>query len=46
VNYVLGEWSKEEAAKLPEYINQAVETIESFCLIGIERTMNTYNKKK
>jgi PTH1 family peptidyl-tRNA hydrolase len=45
VNYVLGEWSKEEEAKLPEFITKAVDTIESFCLIGIERTMNTYNKK-
>lgn len=46
VNYVLGEWTTEEQMKLPEYIEKAVETIESFCLIGIERTMNTYNKKK
>ena len=45
VNYVLGEWTTEESAKLPEYITKAVDTIESFCLIGIERTMNTYNKK-
>jgi PTH1 family peptidyl-tRNA hydrolase len=45
VNYVLGEWSAEERIKLPEYITKAVDTIESFCLIGIERTMNTYNKK-
>lgn len=45
VNYVLGEWTTEENAKLPDYITKAVDTIESFCLIGIERTMNTYNKK-
>ena len=45
-NYVLGEWTKEENAKLPEYISTAVETIEAFCLMGIERTMNTYNKRK
>jgi len=46
VNYVLGEWSIEERAGLPEHITKAVDTIEAFCLMGIERTMNTYNKKK
>lgn len=43
VNYVLGEWSTDENAKLPDFISKAIEIIESFCLIGIERTMNTYN---
>jgi peptidyl-tRNA hydrolase, PTH1 family len=46
VNYVLGKWTEEEQKKLPEYITKAVEAIESFCLIGAERTMNTYNTKK
>lgn len=45
VDYVLGCWTTEEEAKLPDFIAKAVDTIESFCLIGIERTMNTYNKK-
>jgi peptidyl-tRNA hydrolase, PTH1 family len=46
VDYVLGKWNQEEGKNLPEYISKAVETIESFCLIGVERTMNIYNTKK
>jgi len=46
VNYVLGKWSEEEQKKLPEYISKAVEAVESFCLIGVTRTMNIYNTKK
>jgi PTH1 family peptidyl-tRNA hydrolase len=46
VNYVLGKWNEEEGKKLPEYISKSVEAIESFCLIGVERTMNIYNAKK
>jgi peptidyl-tRNA hydrolase, PTH1 family len=46
VDYVLGKWSEEEEKKLPEYISKAVDAIESFCLIGLERTMNIHNTKK
>ena len=45
VNYVLGKWTKEEEAKLTERIDKAVEAIESFCLIGLDRTMTMYNGK-
>jgi len=45
VNYVLGKWTKEEEAKLEERVNKAVEAIESFCLIGLERTMTMFNGK-
>jgi len=45
VNYVLGQWTDEENKQLPEFITKAVEITESFCLAGIERTMNMYNKK-
>jgi peptidyl-tRNA hydrolase, PTH1 family len=45
VNYVLGEWSHAEKGKLPVKIEKAGEAIESFCFIGIERTMNLYNTK-
>lgn len=45
VDYVLGEWTKEEAALLPEKIDYAIEAIKAFGTIGVERTMNTYNKK-
>ena len=43
VDYVLGEWSPEEEAKLPERLIKGSEIIESFGLAGINNTMNTYN---
>lgn len=46
VDYVLGEWSDEEKKVLPERIQKTREIIFSFGTIGIERTMNFYNKKK
>jgi PTH1 family peptidyl-tRNA hydrolase len=45
VNYVLGEWSKEEESKMQERIDKAVEAIESFFLIGIDHTMTMFNGK-
>ncbi|NOU16383.1 MAG: aminoacyl-tRNA hydrolase [Bacteroidales bacterium] len=46
VDFVLGEWDDEEKKILPERIQKAYEIIFSFGTIGIERTMNFYNKKK
>jgi PTH1 family peptidyl-tRNA hydrolase len=45
VDYVLGEWSAEEKKELPAKIDTSIEIIQSFGTIGIERTMNFYNKK-
>jgi peptidyl-tRNA hydrolase, PTH1 family len=45
VDYVLGEWSEKEKAKLPERLDMAVEVIHSFALAGLNNTMNTYNGK-
>ncbi|OJV71988.1 MAG: aminoacyl-tRNA hydrolase [Flavobacterium sp. 40-81] len=45
VDYVLGEWSEEEKAKLPERLDVAVEVIQSFALSGLANTMNTFNGK-
>jgi len=45
VDYVLGRWTKEEEKLLLPEINRAVEICKSFVLIGIERTMNLFNKK-
>ena len=45
VDYVLGEWDKQEAKELPFKINDCIEIIQSFGTIGVERTMNFYNKK-
>lgn len=46
VDYVLSEWSREEKKLLPEKIDSCIEIIQSFGTIGIERTMNFFNKKK
>lgn len=45
VSYVLGEWSDQETALLSERLQTCGEIIKSFCLQGVERTMNLYNKK-
>ena len=45
VDYVLGEWSAEEKEQLPEIIKFAAEAVKNFATIGIERTMNFFNKK-
>jgi len=45
VDYVLGEFSKENQKDLDAYIDRAVDAILSFATIGLERTMNTYNTK-
>ncbi len=45
VDYVLGKWSYEEQKLLPERIETACEAIRSFATIGLERTMNLFNKK-
>lgn len=44
VDYVLGEWSDEEKAALPERTEKVSEAIKSFTTIGIDRTMNTFNE--
>lgn len=43
VDYVLSPFSKDEFEELPIIIDKAIESIEAFCTIGIERTMNFYN---
>lgn len=45
VDFVLGKWSSEERDKLPELIQYAVDTAKSFAAIGLNFTMNTFNKK-
>lgn len=45
VNYVLGEWSDEENAKLKERLELAAEIIKSFGTAGIENTMSNFNGK-
>lgn len=45
VDYVLGEWDEVELEKLPERLETAAKTIESFGLAGVQITMNTFNGK-
>jgi len=46
VDYVLGEWTAEEIKILPDSIKRASDIVFSFGAIGVERTMNFFNKKK
>jgi PTH1 family peptidyl-tRNA hydrolase len=45
VDYVLGEWSREEKKELPFKIDDSIDIIKSFGTIGVERTMNFHNKR-
>lgn len=45
IDYVLGRWSTEEEKILLPRIEITVDLIKSFALIGVERTMNFFNKK-
>lgn len=45
INFVLGQWEAEEEQQMPERMNVIKEIIPSFCLQGIDRTMNQYNGK-
>jgi len=45
VDYVLSAWTDDEKKQLPGRIEVCIEIIKSFATIGIERTMNLYNKK-
>ena len=45
VDFVLGQFSDEENKLVEERIEYVCEMIKSFCLQGLDRTMNLYNKK-
>lgn len=45
IDYVLGNFSAEEAAAFPARADVAIEIIKSFCLAGLELTMTQFNKK-
>ncbi|WP_162416139.1 aminoacyl-tRNA hydrolase [Cyclobacterium roseum] len=44
IDYVLGRWTPKEIEDLPGPMDQAGEMITSFCTLGLERTMNQYNR--
>jgi peptidyl-tRNA hydrolase, PTH1 family len=46
VDYVLSDWTKEEQKELPDKIDNCIEIINSFGTIGVDRTMNIFNKRK
>ena len=45
INFVLGTWTEEEKQALPEKLELMKEIIPSFCLQGIDPTMNFFNHK-
>ncbi|MBA3970594.1 MAG: aminoacyl-tRNA hydrolase [Bacteroidetes bacterium] len=45
VDYVLGKWDQEEQKNLTPRINLAIEMIQGFAAIGLQRTMSAYNNK-
>ena len=45
VEFVLGSFPPEEEKQLPEKLERAGEIIKSFCLAGVQQTMNQYNNK-
>jgi len=45
VDYVLSRWTKDEEKVLIPKIDIAVDIIKNFALVGIDRTMNLFNKK-
>ncbi|MFV0554932.1 MAG: aminoacyl-tRNA hydrolase [Mangrovibacterium sp.] len=46
VDYVLGEWSKDETLDLPLKLDECINIIHSFVSVGLSQTMNQFNKRK
>lgn len=46
VDYVLGEWSEDELIDLDVHIDRAIEAVEQFASMGIERSMNIVNTRE
>ena len=42
-DYVLSKFSEEELTKMPELVKKSADMIRSFCLAGIDNTMNLFN---
>ncbi len=45
IDYVLGKFPPEELELMPEKLKRAIEIVKSFCLAGVQITMNQYNNK-
>ena len=46
IDFVLEKFAPEERAEMPDLLHTASETIKSFVLAGLERTMNAFNKHR
>lgn len=44
IDYVLGRWTQQEIEALPGPMDKAIDMITSFCTIGLEQTMNQFNR--
>jgi peptidyl-tRNA hydrolase, PTH1 family len=44
IDYVLSNFSEEEFKEMPAMMDKAAEMVYSFCTIGVDRTMNFFNK--
>ncbi|MDR1860970.1 MAG: aminoacyl-tRNA hydrolase [Bacteroidales bacterium] len=44
-NFVLGQWTRDEQAALPERIEVCIKIVESFVTAGVEKTMTQFNGK-
>lgn len=45
VDYVLGKFPQSELDLMPEILKRSIEIVKSFCLAGIQITMNQFNNK-
>lgn len=45
IDYVLGKFTATDRETMPERLNTAIEIIKSFCLAGLNITMNQFNNK-
>ena len=45
IDYVLGDWDKDENAALPERLDVSVEVIKLFVIAGLESAMTAFNGK-
>ena len=45
IDFVLGHFNEEDMQAMPEHLETAGEIVKSFCLAGLNITMNQYNKK-
>ena len=45
IDFVLGHFSEEDTGLMPERLEMAGEIVKSFCLAGLNITMNQYNNK-